>query len=116
MNSGELILGSLVDFEGDIKVVDMVVGNSVGFDEGLTSIASVKGIKITEDILIRLGFTKWKDKRIYSKGGFMVYHHSKHGYCYGKSSNRTKLDYVHEIQALCKFLKKGDITLSVEPV
>jgi hypothetical protein len=59
-----------------------------------------KPIPLTEEWLVKFGFTKWKNKNIWTNKGVMIYLHSKDGICYGKANSRTKLKHVHQLQNL----------------
>lgn len=71
----------------------------------------LKYIFLTEEWLRKLGFKKWKNKKIWTKKRVMIYCHSKYGFCYGAASKRTKLEYVHSLQNLYSELQKENLSL-----
>lgn len=56
----------------------------------------LKGIEITEPLMIDLGF-KQLDKYSFTKDGLFVYHR-KRGFVTGSKKREIKLIYVHELQ------------------
>jgi hypothetical protein len=68
-------------------------------------------IPLTEEWLLKFGFNKWKDKKIWTCKKVMIYFHAKEEFCFGRASNRTKLKYVHQLQNLYFALTGEELTI-----
>ena len=91
MKATELRIGSYAKdpYDREIKLV------SVEKDASM-----LRPIPLTEEWLLKFGFNKFQNRKIWIRKRVRVYLHSKDGFCYGLSSSRTKIKYVHQLQNL----------------
>lgn len=94
MKANELRIGNWVFNGQNIQVTPKQIE---WFSEGVYDLLP---IELTEEWLLKFGFSKWKNKNNFSKGSFIVYTLSKKGFHYGRKSLRVELKYVHQLQNL----------------
>lgn len=89
------------------------LNQSAGYNDTYSQfIDFIKPIPLTEDWLLKMGFGKWENKKIWSYKSVLIYYHSKHMFCYGKSYSRTKLKYIHQVQNLIFALTGTELTIN----
>ena len=101
MKANELRIGNYILFDNDVYDVRGFVNERVKIHKREVYIGQLfKPIPLTEEWLLKFGFSKWKNKNNFSKGSFIVYTLSKKGFHFGKKSLRVELKYVHQLQNL----------------
>ena len=69
-------------------------------------------IPLTEEWLLKFSFVKWKNKKIWTYKGIMIYQMSDGCFYYGKKSTRIKIETVHHCQNLYFALNVEELKLT----
>ena len=106
INTKELRIGNAVLSNGVTRVVKSIEVDSVSFnvdyEDDLWHCVDLDcdAIMITEGHILSLGLKKWKNKKIWSLKGFIIYFKKGTGFCFGRASFRTHVKSVHQLQNL----------------
>ena len=109
MKAEEIRIGNWINTKlyGNFPIVGLNIINNRGtffkcmeYYPKAASIDRIKPILLTEEWLLKFGFKKFKSKKIWSSKFVIIYYKKDIGYCYGKSSARTTIKHVHQLQNL----------------
>lgn len=121
MKANELRLGTLLDVNGQtVKVLSIdedgfmcepINNEEVNHEAG--DVVEKKPIPLTEEWLLKFGFKKWSNKKMWTQGKITIYYMKrKECFGYGKSFLELKVNYVHQLQNIFQALTGEELTIT----
>ena len=109
MKASELRIGNFVynGFKEVLKGKSICTSSYAGYN-----IETCKPIPLTEEWLFKFGFKKWKNKKIWTFTGVMIYQMKDGKFYRGRKSCRICIDTVHQLQNLYFALTGEELVLT----
>ena len=112
MRANELRIGNLILDNKEVKKVTS--GMLSNWDIIKRDYGGYNPIPLTEEWLTNLSYKKWKNKKIWTFKGVMIYQMADGNFYYGRKSSRVKVSTVHQLQNLYFALTGEEIELSTD--